>query len=86
MKTVYKYKLNQGKVTKIHLPAGYKILTVGMSENFICVWIEHFLGMQETETLILDYVGTGWEFKHAPEYVGTVFDSDMYVWHVYKEV
>ena len=88
MKTVYKYKLNEGQTTEIYLPAGYKILTVGMQNKDIYVWIEAYVGVNNIELLLLDYIVTDWEVKdeNLGEYVGTVFDSDMYVWNVYKEV
>lgn len=88
MKTIHKYPIHKHCLTSISLPQGYKVLTVGIDPHKeICVWVEFEKGKKPTEYLYLNIVGTGWEIESvAQEYVGTVFDSDMYVWHVYKEV
>lgn len=82
MKTVYKYPIT-GK--PISLPYEYKILTVGFSDESVCVWIELESDVGCTEKLYIDYIGTGWEVTGTGIYVGTVIAPDGFVWHVYKE-
>jgi len=82
MKTIYKYRIT-GK--PISLPYGYKILTVGFSDESPCVWVELDSEAECTEKLYIDYIGTGWVVPGTGIYVGTVMSPDGFVCHVYRE-
>jgi hypothetical protein len=88
MNIIYKYKLEPLTVTRIKLPIGYRILTVGIQRDELCLWV---LIDKDQKKVAVDFlvIGTGQLMPEdktpAADFVGTAV-SDYFVWHVFKLV
>lgn len=88
MKRIFKYKLRVTDTQKISMPVGAEILTVGVQEDFICIWAlvndDHAI-----EERTFEIFGTGnpihGDMGISRNYLGTVFMHDgKLVWHIFE--
>jgi hypothetical protein len=82
MKTVYKYKIGTGE---LQLPRGAKVLTAGIQGEDIFIWAEVDDSALPEHRSFYVY-GTGHLIPDRACYIGTVFDWNGFVWHIYEVV
>lgn len=82
MRTIWKIILTPANWQTVSLPEGYKILSVQMQRDNICMWCEVDPGEKEVQFTVFIYA-TGDPVGTNLHYIGTVQDGDL-VWHVYK--
>lgn len=82
MSVIHKYYL-EPVLTTLQLPAGAKVLTVGVQKSAVCLWAEVDLerGWQERQFLTIP-TGVNVDL-YKSIYIGTVFMEDL-VFHVYE--
>jgi hypothetical protein len=89
--TIYKYKLNQGRVNQIQMPMDASVISVGLDPmEDICIWalVETDNDMDERTFFV---AGTGWditedllEFTEISS-LGTVRQGP-FMWHIFEGV
>lgn len=85
MKTIHKYTLHGTGETIVQGHAGARFLSAGNQPGVIVVWAEVDDEMYLTNYNLCVY-GTGWELsENEKRFIGTVQDTDGYVWHIYEE-
>ena len=93
--TIWKYPL-QYYETKIELPEGYEILSVGEQEGQVFMWVLVNPDPNARKTThTFQIVGTGWELPESQwqglRYIGTLqvprggLLKGNYVWHVFEQ-
>ena len=87
MKTIHKFILKGTGKTSFTSYAGSKIISAGIQlGNQLVVWVEVDTAVRGISQHNVFVYGTGWELPDTPgRYIGTVPDSDGFVWHVYEE-
>lgn len=84
LNTIYKYEITP-ETERLELPRSFKPLHVGEQNGRLFLWIYVDTNF-ENEEVIVDVVGTGWEYicdgKYM-QYVGTAQMSNGLVWHVF---
>lgn len=84
MKTVYKYELGPlGITTDVVLPAFASVLSAGIQEDNIFIWV---LVDDEEYPVTRQFVtyGTGWEiYEDDVSHIDTIFHGP-FVWHVFE--
>lgn len=84
MKTIHKFALNALNQV-IHMPVGYKILTVAYQGSELQMWVEldSSLLVRPIPCAVSIY-GTGCSLPEDPgTYIATVQTVAGYVWHIY---
>jgi hypothetical protein len=85
MKTIYKYQLQLGD-QRILLPENAQVLSTGVQNNKILIWV-----LVDTDNTIvprlISVVGTGWEVPDMfrRRFIGTL-QIENFVWHVFEEI
>lgn len=83
--TIWKYVLRSER--KVEMPAGAKVLHVGLQHGEVTMWcLVDPLAVQEERHFHV--YGTGWNLtkqlaKERHEHIGTVIDGSL-VWHVFE--
>ena len=87
MKTIYKFSVPKMEQV-LHMPVGYKILTVAYQEDILCLWAELDPSLLARPIpVIISIYGTGWDMPEDPgNYIGTVQTVDGFVWHVFEKL
>lgn len=87
---IFKYGIYPLDVQYLDLPTGSKIIHVGIKESNICIWCEvpNPDKLSDTEQRYIRIFGTGHEIdnKLNLKFLGTVFQGEYYVWHIYEEI
>lgn len=84
MRTIYKYELKITDKQEIDIPDKFRILSVQLQNDIICVWAIVHTEREQLPTLF-HIVGTGHPLSHhwtAKDHIGTV-QQGPYVWHVF---
>lgn len=79
---IWKYNLKYG-TNKIEMPRLSGIISCGIQNDEIVIWVLVDQPTPETETRVFDVVFTGEAFEYAHYYVGTVQDSRGLVYHIF---
>lgn len=94
MKTIYKYVMPAGGLYKQKLPQGFKPLSVGLDpQGILSMWAEVDTNQPPVDVGFLG-IGTGWALDNEKmsidlkqwDYLGTVYDGMMYMWHYYYKL
>jgi len=77
--------------TKVSLPWGAKVLSVGGQGLKVVVWVEVNPSHRPDENRHFRILGTGWDFEEHPEFkrkfIGTaVTGGGQYFFHVFEEL
>lgn len=83
MKTVWKYKIEPGRVSEIQMPQRSNILHVGAQGDDAYVWV---LVDKDTPSITRKFlcVGTGDEFDEKVEFYHGTFFTGPVVFHVFE--
>lgn len=85
--TIWKFPLKITGVQAVEMPKGAKILTVQMQHDEMCIWAIVNPDVEKQKRLFR-VIGTGHPIEskgiEALEYIGSVQQSDLFVWHLYE--
>lgn len=86
MKTIFKFAIPKMEQI-LHMPVGYKILTVAYQDNELCLWAElNPSDLARPIPVAISIYGTGWDMPEDPgTYIRTVQTIDGFVWHIYAK-
>ncbi|EPH6098207.1 DUF7352 domain-containing protein [Vibrio cholerae] len=86
MRRIFKYKLDVGLSTKIELPEGSEILSVGTQGHDVFFWALVHVD-QKPRTRMFMVLGTGAQVPSDVNFIGAVHFHDMgEVYHVFEDV
>lgn len=81
---VWKYKLElTDKIQELPIPYHADILSFQMQNGILCIWVKIIRGF-ENETRKFRIVATGEEMGFDGDYIGTVQDGRLFVWHLFE--
>jgi len=88
MKLIYKYPLKRTETQVVQLPVESSILCVHEQHGVMALWaLFREAERENTIPWTVQIRGTGQhghtENLNAPDYVGTIFDQDDFVWHIF---
>jgi len=87
MRRVFNYPLVLKQQQEIEMPAGAKILSVGLQSGTIQLWALEDDSMEHA-TVFIELYGTGHSIPTGPgqkEFIGTVTNGSL-VWHIFERV
>jgi hypothetical protein len=80
---IWKYKIN--KDVELMLPKGSILLSVGIQNNDIHLWVERLNEDIDLEPRTIIIFGTGWKVPvFEKEFIGTVQYTNGMVFHVFE--
>lgn len=83
MKTVYKYNINIG-LSIVHCFKNAKVLSAGMDpQGKFCIWVLVNPNAESADLKILT-IGTGEEIPENAQFIQTVKDRNIFMWHVFQ--
>jgi len=83
--TIHKYPLFAYR-PNVEMPKNAVIIKVGIQNGILHLWAVVDTD-EEKETREFIVYGTGWELEDGvQDYLGTVFDGDGYVWHLFEKI
>ena len=88
MKVIFKYELKtKFEPQTLELPVDARVLSVGIQNHTICIWIMFNPEFPGTEHRQFSVVGTGDKdaISNYDIYLGTAQDN-QYVWHIFENV
>lgn len=83
MKTVYKYNINIG-LSIVRCFKNAKVLSAGMDpQGKFCIWVLVNPEAEPADLKILT-IGTGHEVPENTQFIQTVKDRNIFMWHVFQ--
>ena len=86
MRRIYKYQVFENLPFELDLPAGSRVVHVGLQQDNPQMWVEGDNEQpQEKHTFMI--FGTGWDIPPQWQYISTYLSPGQnFVWHLYEKV
>jgi len=86
MRTIFKYQLSYPTLMRAEIPEGFIIHKFALQHGNMTIWAE-VNDEARIEEVAFSLFGTGWTIPpdYSGEYIDTIFDSDGFVWHIYRD-
>lgn len=87
MKRIFKYELKVTDEQEVSLPIGAEILTAQYQGNQLCIWAMVNDTAEYKRPTVIRIYGTGHKIPETNlEYIATVQDAGLFVWHIFKQL
>ena len=87
MQTIWKYEISITDRQTILMPKGARILSFQLQNNIPCIWaIVNTEAKKETRTFLVLGTGNIFSIKNKLNFMGTIQDSNGFVWHLFEQL
>jgi len=87
MHTIWKYQLEIKDEQEILMPKGSLVLSAGLQNNIVCIWVLVDSSTGEHEPITIKIFGTGNPLPIMPptfRFIGTIIQTP-FVWHIFAQ-